>query len=559
MVIEQQQAATAMSSSPELATVVAHATVMVYDDVNKRWIPAGNAMQNGLARVQIYHHQSNHTFRVVGRKLQDHEVVINCAIPKGLKYNQATPTFHQWRDQRQVYGLNFQSKDEADAFAQAMADAVSTLNALALAGAGSGGSVVGATVGGGPGLTNNSRYESSNAVTATASTINIRQQQQNGNSSTIVNTTSLYTQLVNNPTTNGHHGNGHASSHHLTNGSSSSSDVVDQYQHDIYGRGKFAQTEDDHYSPTQKDANYGSRSSNNDWHSSSAASTNSNNIYHTATNMPPSNSNAAQTNAITIPVAPSSNRTPASGSSTYTSQQSIQSNGSAANGMQSDSYRIPSSGPPAAPPAPAVGGKAPPAPPPPPPVPSNLNGQSNSFANALQNATLRRTSKDNGSIGSTGSNGSGNGNSGGGGQHGLISEMQATLARRRAKQDRTGVEDISFEASQPKMTSAPVEKKSWGDASKTPSTAKLQVNGNGNAYNSNTAVNGPESPKMPRKVLSFSTDLDSTRSSNIDVVDVSASDLERVKQEILTEMRREMNKLKIDLIEAIRQEFSSRR
>lgn len=47
---------------------------------------------------------------------------------KGLKYNQATPTFHQWRDNRQVYGLNFASREDADAFARAMAEAVDMLN-----------------------------------------------------------------------------------------------------------------------------------------------------------------------------------------------------------------------------------------------------------------------------------------------------------------------------------------------------------------------------------------------------------------------------------------------
>ena len=55
-------------------------------------------------------------------------MVINCAILKGLKYNQATPTFHQWRDNRQVYGLNFTSKEDADNFAQAMLTALETLN-----------------------------------------------------------------------------------------------------------------------------------------------------------------------------------------------------------------------------------------------------------------------------------------------------------------------------------------------------------------------------------------------------------------------------------------------
>ena len=52
------------------------------------------------------------------------QVVINCAILKGLKYNQATATFHQWRDNKQVYGLNFSSKDDADSFAHAMLNAL---------------------------------------------------------------------------------------------------------------------------------------------------------------------------------------------------------------------------------------------------------------------------------------------------------------------------------------------------------------------------------------------------------------------------------------------------
>uniref|UniRef100_A0A8C2UJZ4 ENAH actin regulator n=1 Tax=Chinchilla lanigera TaxID=34839 RepID=A0A8C2UJZ4_CHILA len=60
--------------------------------------------------------------------IQDHQVVINCAIPKGLKYNQATQTFHQWRDARQVYGLNFGSKEDANVFASAMMHALEVLN-----------------------------------------------------------------------------------------------------------------------------------------------------------------------------------------------------------------------------------------------------------------------------------------------------------------------------------------------------------------------------------------------------------------------------------------------
>lgn len=99
---------------------------MIYDDVSKRWLPSGSS--SGLSKVHIYQHLINNTFRVVGRKLQDHEVVINCAILKGLKYNQATPTFHQWRDNRQVYGLNFSSREDAEAFALAMFRTLEILN-----------------------------------------------------------------------------------------------------------------------------------------------------------------------------------------------------------------------------------------------------------------------------------------------------------------------------------------------------------------------------------------------------------------------------------------------
>lgn len=142
------------SCCSEQSIASARASVMIYEDSIKRWVPSGSS--SGLSKVHIYHHQVNNSFRVVGRKLQDLEVinvchdiknkwfnccpdiwsrllwcalklnlfalqvVINCAILKGLKYNQATTTFHQWRDNKQVYGLNFSSKEDAESFARAM-------------------------------------------------------------------------------------------------------------------------------------------------------------------------------------------------------------------------------------------------------------------------------------------------------------------------------------------------------------------------------------------------------------------------------------------------------
>ncbi|XP_072248909.1 vasodilator-stimulated phosphoprotein isoform X3 [Leuresthes tenuis] len=112
----------------------ARATVMIYDDGNKKWLPAGSGPQ-AFSRVQIYHNPTNNAFRIVGRKMQsDQQVVINCPIVRGLKYNQATPNFHQWRDARQVWGLNFGSKEDAALFANGMAHALEVLNSMADAG-----------------------------------------------------------------------------------------------------------------------------------------------------------------------------------------------------------------------------------------------------------------------------------------------------------------------------------------------------------------------------------------------------------------------------------------
>ena len=61
-----------LRSFSEASISSARATVMVYDDTNKRWVPSGGT--SGLSKVHIYHHPVHNTFRVVGRKLHDQEV-----------------------------------------------------------------------------------------------------------------------------------------------------------------------------------------------------------------------------------------------------------------------------------------------------------------------------------------------------------------------------------------------------------------------------------------------------------------------------------------------------
>ncbi|CAH8630916.1 unnamed protein product [Dicrocoelium dendriticum] len=99
---------------------------MLYDATACTWVPSGPGL--GVSKVQLYHNSATNAYRVVGWRLQDREVVINCAIVCGLKYHRARQTFHQWRDaKQQVYGLNFTSADEADEFAAAVERALERL------------------------------------------------------------------------------------------------------------------------------------------------------------------------------------------------------------------------------------------------------------------------------------------------------------------------------------------------------------------------------------------------------------------------------------------------
>ncbi|KRZ27554.1 Protein enabled -like protein [Trichinella pseudospiralis] len=114
----------------EKSMVAIQASVLNYDDAIKKWLPAGGSKIQEMSKVQILHHVENNTFRVVGRKLQDHDVVINCAIIPGLKYNFTSDTFHQWRDHinQKLYGLNFLNLEDAVTFGTVMSRVLEVIN-----------------------------------------------------------------------------------------------------------------------------------------------------------------------------------------------------------------------------------------------------------------------------------------------------------------------------------------------------------------------------------------------------------------------------------------------
>ena len=57
----------------EISKVKSRASVMLYNNDKKTWEPAEGI--RGMSYVQVYHHEGNNTFRIVGRSMTDHQVV----------------------------------------------------------------------------------------------------------------------------------------------------------------------------------------------------------------------------------------------------------------------------------------------------------------------------------------------------------------------------------------------------------------------------------------------------------------------------------------------------
>ncbi|VDO59570.1 unnamed protein product, partial [Onchocerca flexuosa] len=107
---------------------MAMADVMMYDDSTKQWLSPDGSSEAARSQVRILHNIHSNTFRIVGTRLQDGNWILNCNIYERLRYKSATPTFHQWRDEkRKVYGLSFMKEEDARLFVKVMTQALSIL------------------------------------------------------------------------------------------------------------------------------------------------------------------------------------------------------------------------------------------------------------------------------------------------------------------------------------------------------------------------------------------------------------------------------------------------
>lgn len=452
-------------SNYEQSVASARAAVLVYDDHNKKWVPSGTS--SGLSKVHIYQHTVNGTFRIVGRKLHDHEVVINCAILKGLKYSQATGTFHQWRDNRTVYGLNFSSKDDADNFAVAMLRAIEMLNQ---------------------------------------------------NSSTIPRVQQAPPPVP----------------QHASQPIYQSISAVATQDDGEHQRNNWQNQQSVHYMATNS---VGSSS-------------------HPAT--PASGPPQAPPSAAPAPPQPPQQPQPASVMGHHRTSSAPGTNGGAPPppppvGTSGMSVAVSTTQPPNAPPAPAIattvgsapamggGGAPPPPPPPPPPGPQGQDGDGApmSLTAALANAKLKKSSNKiyEGTDTLKKSQGGNSGNVPMMGMASMMDEMRGTLAKRRAQVENSSQsQSLQSFLDLEEAESLTDSRRGWDKQGST----------NGNSP-SKVASSGPESPKSGRgQRMGSLGDVETVKVNGVDALDV-----DKLKQEIMSEIRREVSKMKQDIIDVI--------
>ncbi|XP_059608057.1 protein enabled-like [Phlebotomus argentipes] len=549
--------------SCEQSIIGARASVMVYDDMNKKWVPSGSS--SGLSKVQIYHHQQNNTFRVVGRKLQDHEVVINCSILKGLKYNQATTTFHQWRDSKFVYGLNFSSQQDAEAFARAMMHALEVLS----------GRVIPTTAPPQQVVNNNSTaYEEDmgyRTMTREDAAIIQQQQQVVGQQQGIAPSPQTPTTQIpqSPPTPQGHH-------------RTSSAPPAPQpppmaLAPQGYGQQVVQQPGGPAYQ--QMPGGYGGQPVQSQQFSQQP-------IYVSSSGQQMAHHLQQQHNQ-NGPIYVSSQGVPAglpssaSTTNVYAQQQPPpmgygQSNGQTAAPAQ---VPIPPQMPPQAPPMPpSFGGGAPqppaappaPGPPPPPPPPTMKSDgpaggmDMSTLAAQLQNARLRRNQKTTpppaeNSGSSTSSGSSGNYGTIGRtttGMASMMDEMAKTLARRRAQAERKEPDSDDLNSSKRPWEKSNTLPHKLGSAA---AAGNSSSPGGGGGGGGNSTGGGPESPRPQRKRFGSASEETILKQVNGDGLSLPlTAELDNIKAEILREMRIEISKAKQEIIEVIKSEFNRR-
>eukprot|EP01117_Protostelium_nocturnum_P018113 TRINITY_DN750_c0_g1_i9.p1 TRINITY_DN750_c0_g1~~TRINITY_DN750_c0_g1_i9.p1 ORF type:complete len:350 (+),score=109.77 TRINITY_DN750_c0_g1_i9:246-1295(+) len=116
----------------EKSVFSAKAVVYMFDTNTKKWAPTEHG--NEFCRVDMYENTQTGGHRVIARLVKPpNPVLINSNVSKDTVYTRLSETFHQWSDPRQIYGLNFGTKEDATTFSAGFEQTVTKLKSAGTA------------------------------------------------------------------------------------------------------------------------------------------------------------------------------------------------------------------------------------------------------------------------------------------------------------------------------------------------------------------------------------------------------------------------------------------
>ncbi|RWS09257.1 protein son of sevenless-like isoform X2 [Dinothrombium tinctorium] len=96
------------------------AQVMTRDDSTGGWVPIKGGGLSSVVLVKKKLSDDLSEYLIVGRRIEDQQIVLFCAIKSDFIYNKVIPTFHHWYTGNSKFGLTFVTANEGKMFDKAV-------------------------------------------------------------------------------------------------------------------------------------------------------------------------------------------------------------------------------------------------------------------------------------------------------------------------------------------------------------------------------------------------------------------------------------------------------
>ncbi|XP_032882219.1 sprouty-related, EVH1 domain-containing protein 2 [Amblyraja radiata] len=116
-------------SHPDHDTYIVRVNAVVMSRDDSGWLPqeGGGLSRVGVCKAIQPDSTGRSDFLILGERLKDKLIVLECFLKKDLVYTKATPTFHHWMVGNRKFGLTFHSPADARAFDRGVRKAIEDL------------------------------------------------------------------------------------------------------------------------------------------------------------------------------------------------------------------------------------------------------------------------------------------------------------------------------------------------------------------------------------------------------------------------------------------------